>query len=82
MKDIYDYEISEELDFIQSVVYRSKKQLEIQNKISSVNRFWSEKATDSNLKILAENFEILKWWEIIMEIDEKITLINGISEES
>jgi hypothetical protein len=56
--------------------------MEIQNKISSVNRFWSEKATDSSVKILAENFEILKWWDIIMEIDEKITLINGISEES
>jgi hypothetical protein len=50
----------EELDFLKKVVFKSKKQLELNSKMATVGRFWGESIGHSS-KGLIDNFAQHYW---------------------
>jgi len=71
--------IIQELDFLRKIVFKSKKQSELNSKITSVSKFWSDNGLQSS-KNLIDDFSQY-YWNISSEIDEKIIVINSIRED-
>lgn len=61
------------------MVFKSKKQVELNSKMTAVSRFWGESGSHSS-KSLIDNFS-QHYWLIAEEIDEKITVINCVRED-
>jgi hypothetical protein len=61
---------------LKKIVFKSKKQLELNSKMASVSRFWGESGSHSS-KSLIEDFS-QHYWSIAEEIDEKITILNCV----
>lgn len=59
--------VIEELDFLKKIVFKSKKQVELNSKMTAVSRFWGESASHSS-KSLIDNFA-QHYWAIAEEID-------------
>jgi hypothetical protein len=61
------------------VVFKSKKQIELNSKMTAVSRFWNDSVGHSS-KSLIDNFE-QHYWVIAAEIDDKIRVINSVCED-
>ena len=79
VENLLDEGLIEELDFLKKVVFKSKKQLELNSKMATVNRFWGESMVHSS-KGLIDNFS-QHYYAIVADLDEKITVINCVRED-
>lgn len=79
VRELVSQGVTEELDFLKKVVFKSKKQLELNSKMAAVSRFWGESVGHSS-KSLIDNFA-QHYWTIAAEIDEKLTVINCVRED-
>lgn len=67
ISDLIKEGIISELDFLKKIVFKSKKQLELNSKMTAVSKFWGESVSHSS-KSLIDNFS-QHYWNIVSEID-------------